>query len=122
MAGQEEGIKLFGATITMHGREWLVKKNRPKKIQPLTRGRRRSYNALDARAWRPSFVTSTTTMLTSQDISVRAARGTGRQVGALRNVPVGAGRRKTKPPSRGALGGYQRSACLIAPVGYTNWS
>ncbi|KAF2305298.1 hypothetical protein GH714_003545 [Hevea brasiliensis] len=31
--------------------------------------------------------------------------------GALRNVPVGAGRRKTKPPGRGGLGGFPEG-CL----------
>ena len=102
--------------------EWLVKKNKAKKIQPLTRGQRRSYNALDARAWRPSFVTSTTTMLTSQDISVRAARDTGRQVGPYEMFLLEPAAGKLSLLARVVLVGIQRSACMMALVRYTNSS
>jgi hypothetical protein len=100
----------------------VIKKIQTRKIQPLTRDQRRSYLALDVRAWRPSFVTSTTTMLTSQDISVRAARGTGRQVGPYEMflwVPAAG---KLSHLAGLVLTVTRRVACMMALVGFTDLS
>lgn len=93
-----------------------LKKIKIKKIRRRTRGRTRSYRALDARAWRPNFVTSTTIMLTSLGTSARAARDTGRQVGLFVMfllVPVA-----VKPSHQAVLGlvGSQKGACMMAQV------
>lgn len=55
-------------------------KNQRKPITLWKRGQIRSFHARGAKAWKPSFVTSTITMLISLDTSVRAARGTGQPV------------------------------------------
>ncbi|OMO65378.1 Zinc finger, Dof-type [Corchorus olitorius] len=114
MASQEgQGIKLFGATITLHGRqvkEEQINKGsdvnnpsvdkRPDKIIPCPR----------CKSMETKFCYFNNYNVNQPRHFCKGCQRYWTAGGALRNVPVGAGRRKAKPPGRG-LGGFP-DGCL----------
>ncbi|GFP89593.1 dof zinc finger protein dof1.5 [Phtheirospermum japonicum] len=82
------------------------------RIQRWIRSQTRSSHAQGAKAWRPSFVTSTTTTLISPGTFARPARGTGPPAGPSAMCPSALAAGK---PSRRS-GAYRRmAACLTHP-------
>ncbi|OAY24937.1 dof zinc finger protein DOF1.5 isoform X2 [Manihot esculenta] len=109
MATQEEGIKLFGTTITLHARQAKEDKNkenpspdkRPDKIIPCPR----------CKSMETKFCYFNNYNVNQPRHFCKGCQRYWTAGGALRNVPVGAGRRKTKPPGRAGLGGFPEG-CL----------
>ncbi|KAI4296938.1 hypothetical protein L6164_036855 [Bauhinia variegata] len=104
--GQDnQGIKLFGATITLHGRQVKEDKKggeaddrtadkRPDKIIPCPR-----CNSMETK-----FCYFNNYNVNQPRHFCKGCQRYWTAGGALRNVPVGAGRRKAKPPCRGLTG------------------
>ncbi|GMJ14718.1 Cogwheel1 [Hibiscus trionum] len=112
MATQEagQGIKLFGATITLHGRP--VKEEQNKADHP-TVDKRPNKVIVPC----PRCNSTHTKFCYFNNYSVNQPRHFCKAYqrywtagGALRNVPIGAGRRRAKPPGPG-LGGFPEG-CL----------
>ncbi|KAK4271695.1 hypothetical protein QN277_020347 [Acacia crassicarpa] len=119
-----EGIKLFGATITLHrarkveqnkveeeDRTSTTPEKRPDKIIPCPR-----CNSMDTK-----FCYFNNYNVNQPRHFCKGCQRYWTAGGALRNVPIGAGRRKAKPPFRGATGfsegcGYDES--LVSDGGY----
>ncbi|MBA0870581.1 hypothetical protein Goshw_014434 [Gossypium schwendimanii] len=113
MAGQEaegQGIKLFGKTITLHGRQVVKEEQnkedhhhhdhptvskRPDKIIPCPR----------CKSMETKFCYFNNYNVNQPRHFCKGCQRYWTAGGALRNVPVGAGRRKVKPPGRD-LGGF----------------
>ncbi|GKU92342.1 hypothetical protein SLE2022_389030 [Rubroshorea leprosula] len=104
MAAREEGkgIKLFGKTITLQGRQVKEEQNkaeqtvkRPDKIIPCPR----------CKSMETKFCYFNNYNVNQPRHFCKGCQRYWTAGGALRNVPVGAGRRKTKPPGR-SLGGF----------------
>ncbi|KAJ4703648.1 Dof zinc finger protein [Melia azedarach] len=112
MANEEQGIKLFGTTITLHGRQVKEEQHnqadhhdqtldkRPDKIIPCPR----------CKSMETKFCYFNNYNVNQPRHFCKGCQRYWTAGGALRNVPVGAGRRKTKPPGRG-LGGFPEG-CL----------
>ncbi|XP_028764967.1 dof zinc finger protein DOF1.5-like [Neltuma alba] len=109
-----QGIKLFGATITLHrgrkGDQKVVEEDRatpekrPDKIIPCPR-----CNSMDTK-----FCYFNNYNVNQPRHFCKGCQRYWTAGGALRNVPIGAGRRKAKPPCRGPAGfsegcGYEES-------------
>ncbi|KAI4306388.1 hypothetical protein L6164_029669 [Bauhinia variegata] len=107
MAGgqDDQGIKLFGATITLHGRRVNEDKKgsqaddrtvekRPDKIIPCPR----------CKSMETKFCYFNNYNVNQPRHFCKGCQRYWTAGGALRNVPVGAGRRKAKPPNRGEAG------------------
>lgn len=101
------GIKLFGTTITLQNSRQLVIKEEPKKDHDQTVEMKRPEKIIPC----PRCKSMETKFCYFNNYNVNQPRhfckGCQRYWtagGALRNVPVGAGRRKTKPPCRGLAG------------------
>ncbi|XVF40342.1 hypothetical protein PTKIN_Ptkin01aG0105700 [Pterospermum kingtungense] len=116
MASQEaagQGIKLFGTTITLYGRSQVVKEEqnnadhttvdhkRPDKIIPCPR----------CKSMETKFCYFNNYNVNQPRHFCKGCQRYWTAGGALRNVPVGAGRRKAKPPGRGGLAGFPEG-CL----------
>ncbi|KAJ6707166.1 DOF ZINC FINGER PROTEIN DOF1.5-LIKE [Salix viminalis] len=111
MACQEEGIKLFGATITMHDKQEGDKEDpnkedptidkRPEKLIPCPR----------CKSMETKFCYFNNYNINQPRYFCKGCQRYWTAGGALRNVPVGAGRRKTKPPGLVGLDGYSEG-CL----------
>ncbi|KAJ6935685.1 dof zinc finger protein DOF1.5-like [Populus alba x Populus x berolinensis] len=111
MASQGEGIKLFGATITLHDKQEGNKENpnkenptidkRPEKVIPCPR----------CKSMETKFCYFNNYNVNQPRYFCKGCQRYWTAGGALRNVPVGAGRRKTKPPGRVGLDGYSEG-CL----------
>ncbi|XP_027348372.1 cyclic dof factor 4-like [Abrus precatorius] len=97
-----EGIKLFGTTITLHGREIKEEKKeseegrekRPDKIIACPR----------CKSMETKFCYFNNYNVNQPRHFCKGCQRYWTAGGALRNVPVGAGRRKAKPPCPGADG------------------
>ncbi|WRX27511.1 zinc finger protein [Theobroma cacao] len=110
MASQEgQGIKLFGTTIALHGRQVKEEQNkadhpaldkRPDKIIPCPR----------CKSMETKFCYFNNYNVNQPRHFCKGCQRYWTAGGALRNVPVGAGRRKAKPPGRD-LGGFAEG-CL----------
>ncbi|KAK8618485.1 hypothetical protein V6N13_132474 [Hibiscus sabdariffa] len=114
MASQEalgQGIKLFGKTITLHGRQVKEEQNkddgvhstvckRPDKIIPCPR----------CKSMETKFCYFNNYNVNQPRHFCKGCQRYWTAGGALRNVPVGAGRRKVKLPGRD-LGGFTEG-CL----------
>lgn len=101
---EEQGIKLFGKTITLHGRQVKEEQNQRGSDQPQAVVDKRPDKIIPC----PRCKSMETKFCYFNNYNVNQPRhfckGCQRYWtagGALRNVPVGAGRRKTKPPGRG---------------------
>ncbi|XVF25649.1 hypothetical protein REPUB_Repub13aG0231500 [Reevesia pubescens] len=106
MASQESGqagIKLFGTTITLHGRQVKEEQTkadhptvdkRPDKIIPCPR----------CKSMETKFCYFNNYNVNQPRHFCKGCQRYWTAGGALRNVPVGAGRRKAKPPDRGLSG------------------
>ncbi|KAH7568783.1 hypothetical protein ACOSP7_011835 [Xanthoceras sorbifolium] len=113
MANQEQGIKLFGTTITLHGRQVIEDRSegdqtvdkRPDKIIPCPR----------CKSMETKFCYFNNYNVNQPRHFCKGCQRYWTAGGALRNVPVGAGRRKSKPPGRG-LGGFS-DGCLYEGSG-----
>ncbi|KAK1558722.1 hypothetical protein Q3G72_005824 [Acer saccharum] len=115
MAKQEQGIKLFGTTITLHGRKveedgsqadhQTVDNKRPDKIIPCPR----------CKSTETKFCYFNNYNVNQPRHFCKGCQRYWTAGGALRNVPVGAGRRKTKLPGRG-LDGFSEG-CLYEGSG-----
>ncbi|XP_061342759.1 dof zinc finger protein DOF1.5 isoform X2 [Gastrolobium bilobum] len=102
--GQDnQGIKLFGATITLHdgevnegkkGSEDQTAEKRPEKIIPCPR----------CKSMETKFCYFNNYNVNQPRHFCKGCQRYWTAGGALRNVPVGAGRRKAKPPCHGADG------------------
>ncbi|KAB2060743.1 hypothetical protein ES319_A10G040000v1 [Gossypium barbadense] len=116
MAGQEadgQGIKLFGKTITLHGRQVVKEEQnkedhhhhhptvskRPDKIIPCPR----------CKSMETKFCYFNNYNVNQPRHFCKGCQRYWTAGGALRNVPVGAGRRKVKPPGRD-LGGFSEGS------------
>ncbi|KAK8664668.1 hypothetical protein V6N13_084446 [Hibiscus sabdariffa] len=122
MAGQEalgQGIKLFGTTITLHGRQVKEEQNRddhvrstvckrPDKIIPCPRCK-----SMDTK-----FCYFNNYNVNQPRHFCKGCQRYWTAGGVLRNVPVGAGRRKVKPPGRD-LRGFPEG-CLFDGSGTTH--
>ncbi|KAL5575233.1 hypothetical protein UlMin_016932 [Ulmus minor] len=100
------GIKLFGTTITLENCRQVVKEE-PSKLADQTAEMKRPEKIIPC----PRCKSMETKFCYFNNYNVNQPRhfckGCQRYWtagGALRNVPVGAGRRKTKPPCRGLAG------------------
>ncbi|KAF5728724.1 Dof-domain transcription factor protein [Tripterygium wilfordii] len=103
MANKEEGIKLFGTTITLHGRRRVMRsedqkrsadetvEKRPDKIIPCPR----------CKSMETKFCYFNNYNVKQPRHFCKGCQRYWTAGGALRNVPIGAGRRKNKPPGRG---------------------
>ncbi|XP_022777309.1 dof zinc finger protein DOF1.5-like isoform X2 [Durio zibethinus] len=111
MANQEgQGIKLFGTIITLHGRQQVKEEQnktdhqtadkRPDKIIPCPR----------CKSMETKFCYFNNYNVNQPRHFCKGCQRYWTAGGALRNVPVGAGRRKAKPPGSG-LGGFPEG-CL----------
>ncbi|KAJ4851394.1 hypothetical protein Tsubulata_014726 [Turnera subulata] len=113
---QEEGIKLFGKTITLHARQVVVQEEdqskqnptadkRPEKIIPCPR----------CKSMETKFCYFNNYNVNQPRHFCKGCQRYWTAGGALRNVPVGAGRRKTKPPGRGGddLGVFPDGYCSL---------
>ncbi|KAB2078150.1 hypothetical protein ES319_A06G142100v1 [Gossypium barbadense] len=106
-----QGIKLFGTTISLHGRQVNGELNkadhptvdkRPDEIIPCPR----------CRSMETKFCYFNNYNVNQPRHFCKGCQRYWTAGGALRNVPVGAGRRKAKPPGPGlGLGGFQEG-CL----------
>lgn len=102
------GIKLFGTTITLQNRQVKEEQKgpdqtmekRPDKIIPCPR----------CKSMETKFCYFNNYNVNQPRHFCKGCQRYWTAGGALRNVPIGAGRRKTKPPSQG-LGGFSES-CL----------
>uniref|UniRef100_A0A6N2KUD6 Dof-type domain-containing protein n=1 Tax=Salix viminalis TaxID=40686 RepID=A0A6N2KUD6_SALVM len=112
MAGQEEGIKLFGATITMHGRGVVSEEEQTKENPTTDKRPEKIIQCPRCKSMETKFCYFNNYNVNQPRHFCKGCQRYWTAGGALRNVPVGAGRRKTKPPSRGALGGYPEE-CLF---------
>lgn len=104
-ASQEaQGIKLFGTTITLHRRQVVKEEEeerkadqtvekRPDKIIPCPR----------CKSMETKFCYFNNYNVNQPRHFCKGCQRYWTAGGALRNVPVGAGRRKTKPPETGTL-------------------
>lgn len=119
-SGQDshQGIKLFGAMITLHGRQVKVKDQKCREDQ--TAEKRPDNKIIPC----PRCKSMETKFCYFNNYNVNQPRhfckGCHRYWtagGALRNVPVGAGRRKAKPPAcRGGVGdGEFLAGCIYEP-------
>lgn len=97
------GIKLFGATITLQNRQAVkeeqkktdqTEEKRPEKIIPCPR----------CKSMETKFCYFNNYNVNQPRHFCKGCQRYWTAGGALRNVPVGAGRRKTKPPCRGLTG------------------
>ncbi|XP_044461102.1 dof zinc finger protein DOF1.5-like [Mangifera indica] len=111
MAGHENGIKLFGTTITLQGQQKLKQESkdgggaeakRPDKIIPCPR----------CESMETKFCYFNNYNVNQPRHFCKGCQRYWTAGGALRNVPVGAGRRKTKPPDRGGHAGFPEG-CLF---------
>ncbi|XP_048229641.1 dof zinc finger protein DOF1.5 isoform X2 [Ricinus communis] len=92
---QEEGIKLFGTTITLHGKQEVKEdqnkeNSTPEKIIPCPR----------CKSMETKFCYFNNYNVNQPRHFCKGCQRYWTAGGALRNVPVGAGRRKTKLPGR----------------------
>lgn len=103
MANQEQGIKLFGRTITFPGSNEAKKddqpadptaEKRPEKIIPCPR----------CKSMETKFCYFNNYNVNQPRHFCKGCQRYWTAGGALRNVPVGAGRRKAKPPGRVGFG------------------
>ncbi|KAL4336202.1 hypothetical protein GQ457_07G029600 [Hibiscus cannabinus] len=111
MGGQQgQGIKLFGATITLHGRQVKEEHNqadnptvdkRPDKIIPCPR----------CKSMETKFCYFNNYNVNQPRHFCKGCQRYWTAGGALRNVPVGAGRRKAKPVPGRCLAGFPEG-CL----------
>ncbi|KAL8045738.1 hypothetical protein ABFX02_08G133600 [Erythranthe guttata] len=119
------GIKLFGATITLKERSQLANNEEPKKLSDDDQAAAAA--AADKRPDKiipcPRCKSMETKFCYFNNYNVNQPRhfckGCQRYWtagGALRNVPVGAGRRKTKPPCQG-LSSLSEGGCLFDASG-----
>ncbi|KAG2687826.1 hypothetical protein I3843_09G069300 [Carya illinoinensis] len=109
------GIKLFGKTITLQNRlvtdqeqkgsDQTSVEKRPDKIIPCPR----------CKSMETKFCYFNNYNVNQPRHFCKGCQRYWTAGGALRNVPIGAGRRKTKPPPRG-LGGFSES-CLYDAAG-----
>ncbi|XP_044496778.1 dof zinc finger protein DOF1.5 [Mangifera indica] len=110
MARHEQGIKLFGTTITLHSQQQVKQENadaeaeakRPDKIIPCPR----------CKSMETKFCYFNNYNVNQPRHFCKGCQRYWTAGGALRNVPVGAGRRKTKPPGRVGLAGFPEG-CLF---------
>ncbi|RVW83834.1 Dof zinc finger protein DOF1.5 [Vitis vinifera] len=109
------GIKLFGATIALHGGEVKEEANnkgdhkeekRPEKIIPCPR----------CKSMETKFCYFNNYNVNQPRHFCKGCQRYWTAGGALRNVPVGAGRRKSKPPCRG-VAGFLESCLFDASAG-----
>ncbi|XVF87338.1 hypothetical protein PTKIN_Ptkin18bG0112100 [Pterospermum kingtungense] len=117
MASQEgQGIKLFGTTITLHGRQVKEEPNkgdqlvdkRPDKIIPCPR----------CKSMETKFCYFNNYNVNQPRHFCKGCQRYWTAGGALRNVPVGAGRRKAKPPGRDhLLGGFSEGCFYDGSIG-----
>ncbi|KAJ6333412.1 hypothetical protein OIU77_009309 [Salix suchowensis] len=101
MAGQEEGIKLFGATITMHGRGVVSEEEQTKENPTIDKRPEKIIQCPRCKSMETKFCYFNNYNVNQPRHFCKGCQRYWTAGGALRNVPVGAGRRKTKPPSTG---------------------
>ena len=111
MACQEEGIKLFGATITMHDKQEGDKED-PKKEDPTIDKRpEKLIPCPRCKSMETKFCYFNNYNINQPRYFCKGCQRYWTAGGALRNVPVGAGRRKNKPPGLVGIDGYSEG-CL----------
>ncbi|KAK8479851.1 hypothetical protein V6N11_047782 [Hibiscus sabdariffa] len=112
MATQEagQGIKLFGTTITLHGR--TVKEEQSKADHPTVDIKRpdKVIPCPRCKSMETKFCYFNNYNVNQPRHFCKGCQRYWTAGGALRNVPIGAGRRRAKPPGRG-LGGFPEG-CL----------
>lgn len=97
-------------------------KNLKKLIKRWIKGPTRSFHVPGAKAWRPNFVTSITTTLTSLDTFVRAARGIGPPAEPFAMcLSAPAAVKRSHLAGRDYRRRSQRVACLTLLVGCSSW-
>ncbi|OAY26335.1 dof zinc finger protein DOF1.5 isoform X1 [Manihot esculenta] len=110
MATQEVGIKLFGTTITLHARQIKEDQNNQENPSPEKRPEK-IISCPRCKSMETKFCYFNNYNVNQPRHFCKGCQRYWTAGGALRNVPVGAGRRKNKPPCRGGLGGFPEG-CL----------
>ncbi|CAK7350423.1 unnamed protein product [Dovyalis caffra] len=110
MTSQEEGIKLFGATITLHDRQENNTEDENKENPTIDKKPEKIIPCPRCKSMETKFCYFNNYNVNQPRHFCRGCQRYWTAGGALRNVPVGAGRRKTKPTGRGGLGGYSEGS------------
>ncbi|KAI8525698.1 hypothetical protein RHMOL_Rhmol13G0249600 [Rhododendron molle] len=109
---EAHGIKLFGATIAVQVRKAkeepsksddLTTEKRPDKIIPCPR----------CKSMETKFCYFNNYNVNQPRHFCKGCQRYWTAGGALRNVPVGAGRRKNKPPCQGFIAGFSPESCFF---------
>ncbi|KDP21094.1 hypothetical protein JCGZ_21565 [Jatropha curcas] len=106
MANQEEGIKLFGTRITLHARQVKEDQNKENPTTPPDKRPDKIIPCPRCKSMETKFCYFNNYNVNQPRHFCKGCQRYWTAGGALRNVPVGAGRRKAKPPGRGGLGGF----------------